>query len=820
MEFCVAPTVCAASLASLRAWLLLVIVMLGEIDWLTARRGSMPAAMAAVTSFVVTRGAMQVMPELADCAGGEVGLAAYESAGEPLGVPVVRVLVQTQDGRFALRAARAHRLAKAAAASAADVDEVGAQAARQQAADVARGVRPTSPAGRRKSAQSTEASALEDWVAPARPRAVLEAALGAAAQSLDWSVYEPSGLFGTAADATPARMAHAVARAEAALLQSEIEELARRATPPASPRAGGTPPPSRLGGASPAYEPFEGEVRPLSEVPGVVAPRSRDSSRSRGSSRRSSRRSRRSSAGSETSAARSTAEAGAIAAAARRRVELVDAGAPTSVVETMVDSNVPVAVLRGLPIEAIAKAVKEYLGKAMPSLERVALKAWLEMPAPARLPASLAEARQPAAAPAVPTAPAAPPAVVSQPIAPLARPASTQQLVSPPPPPLSTPPPSEPSAPRSEPQPAGVAAEAFGAQLRASMREVGGQLTGLVASVPDAELPDLVQTLVRTFTPSREALAPGGLEMALPSAMASVDEALVEAGLTAAEALGAVPHMTREGVRVMHAVTRARSGTTGTSTSAMRTAEGGEVFDATRRSIEAIAAVPRALEALDAARGTAGSQLLSTVATLQVSSEYGADVARILALEKLDKVPSGAKNAPSPRAQRAWALLIELRTRTRAARGETWRRLAPGGIAVDEVIDAAAAGKLSVEVLVGKASAGKPAGEQAAQLLRAWPLLSTIAATATPRDATLATAFLEMARDFFDKLGAQPELALARMREAFDEYARLFAEFVRGVVTEAPTWRAALVAARDEAQTFAYLSSPVKGKASAKAAGK
>ena len=53
-------------------------VMLGEIDWLTARRGSMPAAMAAVTSFVVTRGAMQVMPELADCAGGEVVLAAYE----------------------------------------------------------------------------------------------------------------------------------------------------------------------------------------------------------------------------------------------------------------------------------------------------------------------------------------------------------------------------------------------------------------------------------------------------------------------------------------------------------------------------------------------------------------------------------------------------------------------------------------------------------------------------------------------------------------------------------------------------------------------
>ena len=357
-------------------------------------------------------------------------------------------------------------------------------------------------------------------------------------------------------------------------------------------------------------------------------------------------------------------------------------------------------------------------------------------------------------------------------------------------PPIVPPPTTAPSAaPSTTPAPHASAAAAFQAQLLATAgtRE-------LFANVPVACVLEAVRHCCEavgvSFT-SSPGMVVSILGVRIAQALAAANVRAEQAVQRAVDA-GCPP----EGVPgVVLAQLPPAGGAGGPNRSAQLPSSGrasGGALDAAARAAARMAARPgdmQAIERLHTLSGESGSddRLRAQVSSLSLDAGMGADLCLLLAQENLDSIKSGVLAALDPLASRAYALVSDVRERLLGARVRHYERLFSTGMAspVAKLVEAAAAGKLTSELVVGKALGAFP-------MLCVWAPLTALVRESSPRDSTAGQALLEMHAEAFGRGHGTPrpedlsiELAVTPV---FTAYAAEFARYARGGLAAAPTW--------------------------------
>ena len=403
----------------------------------------------------------------------------------------------------------------------------------------------------------------------------------------------------------------------------------------------------------------------------------------------------------------------------------------------------------------------------------------------------------PPVAPSAPPAPAAPPLAPVPPVPPVTLPTPPVPPVPPvplptppvPPVPLPTLPPPPPSALPPAALPEASAAPAFQTALLATpgTRE-------LFAQVPLAYVLEAVRHCCEAMGVSLTASA----GMVVPILGARIAQAFATANVRAGQAVqraidGGCPP---EGVPgVVLAQLPPASGTGGAMRAAAASSGGGRAasggaLEAATQAAARIAAKPADLQAIDflhTLSGESGSdgRLRAQVATLSLDAGMGADLCLLLAQENLESVKSGVLAALDPLASRVYALVIDVRERLLGARGRHYEHLfSPTGTAssVAKLVEAAAAGKLTSELVVGKQLSSFA-------MLCAWAPLAALVQESSPRDPTAAQAMLAMHAEAFGRGSTVQDLSIElAITPVFAAYTAEFARYARGGLATATTW--------------------------------
>ena len=245
-----------------------------------------------------------------------------------------------------------------------------------------------------------------------------------------------------------------------------------------------------------------------------------------------------------------------------------------------------------------------------------------------------------------------------------------------------------------------------------------------------------------------------------------------------------------------------------------------------RRSLEAVARDPTAtagVRALHVLSGEAGkdAELLARTRRLMMGSS-GAEVAVLLAQEKLEKLPSSARIQAGAAA--LYQPFVQLHARVRAARVRVYEEVALPGVDLAALVAGAAAGTLTVAAVSGVTEARGEAAtaERVSGLLQSWLLAATLVVESTPLDASAMMTFLRMAREGLGvSRGANETDAALRARQAravatgvhdvLERYSLMRRRYLAGEDASSPTWAAAREAVIQRSFTDARQQGRVAG---------
>lgn len=305
-------------------------------------------------------------------------------------------------------------------------------------------------------------------------------------------------------------------------------------------------------------------------------------------------------------------------------------------------------------------------------------------------------------------------------------------------------------------------------QCKADARSMDGDLGALLESVPVGSMPYVLRSFARQYDQTRGMVTGGAadydnFEDMIPMLQAMVQATFRDLGQSCTEALKQGGTGCADPARrVVMALAVAVQGSKTTSRSGGGGWAGGSGStplvqqDALRAAASALAAEPRAHKACAAvvkmakeagADDAKSKAMLGELSKTLRDPAYGADLALLLAQEKLTQPPAGLPPATCS----MWTMVLELRARLPPARVVKYEGLLPRAVDALALVTAAACGKLTTELICGQAKGQTPA-EQSAAALRVWPVLVELVRDCFPRGADEAThGLLLVANDAFDR---------------------------------------------------------------------
>ena len=341
-------------------------------------------------------------------------------------------------------------------------------------------------------------------------------------------------------------------------------------------------------------------------------------------------------------------------------------------------------------------------------------------------------------------------------------------------------------------------ASARGAQIRAAIVMVGAateaaSAVALFSEVPDAELDSVCVSVAGMLkmpaqSTARQDWSPHAV---VPMLVCALQTALDRSGSSLADGLAKFSGMpgAMRAVAVVNTLPKANedSGYAGRERGA---AAASTSMDGVVRAAEAIAIskegraeAQRLYKLTD--KPDSGDLIRAGSRAMETNGKYGADIALILHQENLDRTPSGASGA-------AAQVLTHLRVvRTcllaaRARRFEPWSLLST--TKVEELVKAAMTGNMTVALITGAAAAEKPEAKLAC-LAKAWPMVCELVRESSPRDPSVVSAFLLMAKEGFDPMVNVPGNALRVVfTDVFEEMRKRADDYRQGVAPVMQTW--------------------------------